>query len=735
MANVTVWAEKTFKDNETVIDAAFLNGFQRNVIAAEGVVNGKVDKVSGKVLSTNDFTTALKNKLDALPTKATLDTSLAGKVDKVEGKGLSTNDYTDADKQKVDVVDTKAPVILNTASGDIASFPDGTDNMPIKSLVVTIEPVQEGSGDPSRDNIRPISGWTGADVGNRGKNLYNKDSVSKWGYLDENGAVVSVAANQGWTISDYIYIPHTILAYKGITVPGTAPRWCWYDKKKQFISSFSVAAGSGILTPPANAAFLRCSVIEQETSSTYDTYTLCIAARNTVGEYEAYKGQTLHITFPTSDGPVYGGTLDVISGKMRVTWACYNASEFASYAKGGSTTYDEYFFRVNSSTQHAPVAETTVDIICSHARPGRVSGAAYVQTRLTSSQPRLLFPVGQMPTLQDFSAWLTEQENAGKPVQFCYKLASPIERQLTPQEVTTLLGTNHVWTDVGPVEVTYLADTWTYLDNLTNGAMPFRSTLTESLFPNYCEAMDMVTMSASNIRSVKIRGNVVEASPLIDEANGSTYYSFVLNKPTRYVGSTASNFTPNLVADDFSRIHLTNAQRLIINLSILYSKAASSTYNGSFTSGALFAATYDPVTETVTAMQIAGGYGVIDGLERSLNMTTDITHLLPAIRDNGNICIIFQSKLSCIKEKWVIDLHIETDTGHNPDTLLYGTDYRNNTSVAEKNITAGTYIMQNGALLQATENIAVDTELAGKVSGKTLLGILNDFEARLRALE
>ena len=45
----------------------------------------------------------------------------------------------------------------------IATFTDGSD-MPLKSLTATIEAVQEGSGDPSPENVRPISGWTGCEV-------------------------------------------------------------------------------------------------------------------------------------------------------------------------------------------------------------------------------------------------------------------------------------------------------------------------------------------------------------------------------------------------------------------------------------------------------------------------------------------------------------------------------------------------------------------------------------------
>lgn len=62
-------------------------------------LEGKVDKVSGKGLSTNDYTTAEKNKVSNLPENT--NTALQNKVDKVTGKVLSTNDYITADKNKV----------------------------------------------------------------------------------------------------------------------------------------------------------------------------------------------------------------------------------------------------------------------------------------------------------------------------------------------------------------------------------------------------------------------------------------------------------------------------------------------------------------------------------------------------------------------------------------------------------------------------------------------------------
>ena len=53
--------------------------------------------------------------------------------------------------------------ITGEASGAIASFADGSAK-PLKSLVVDINPIQSGSGDPSPSNVRPISGRSSVEV-------------------------------------------------------------------------------------------------------------------------------------------------------------------------------------------------------------------------------------------------------------------------------------------------------------------------------------------------------------------------------------------------------------------------------------------------------------------------------------------------------------------------------------------------------------------------------------------
>ena len=78
-----------------------------NTTAITALQYGKVDKVTGKQLSTEDFTTAEKNKLaglnnyDDTQVKAEITALQNGKVDKVAGKQLSTENFTTAEKNKL----------------------------------------------------------------------------------------------------------------------------------------------------------------------------------------------------------------------------------------------------------------------------------------------------------------------------------------------------------------------------------------------------------------------------------------------------------------------------------------------------------------------------------------------------------------------------------------------------------------------------------------------------------
>lgn len=87
LGNKHVEVDLTGYYNRTQVDKAIEDSEARSTAA----IALKVDKVDGKQLSTNDYTTAEKQEV----------AKIANKVDKVEGKQLSTEDYTTAEKTKL----------------------------------------------------------------------------------------------------------------------------------------------------------------------------------------------------------------------------------------------------------------------------------------------------------------------------------------------------------------------------------------------------------------------------------------------------------------------------------------------------------------------------------------------------------------------------------------------------------------------------------------------------------
>ena len=133
-----------------VLSGTYPNPEFSQAMATAADLTNKVDKVTGKALSANDYTTVEKNKLANIADQATkneLDTQLRarsthtgeqaistvtglqalldGKVVKITGKGLSTEDYSTADKA---AVAGAAPKELSTVTEAVLN---GTEQLPV----------------------------------------------------------------------------------------------------------------------------------------------------------------------------------------------------------------------------------------------------------------------------------------------------------------------------------------------------------------------------------------------------------------------------------------------------------------------------------------------------------------------------------------------------------------------------------------------------------------------------
>ena len=65
---------------------------------------------------------------------------------------------------------------LETSTGTVATF--STDlKSPLKECKISFAPIQDGTGDPSPQNIRPVIGWSNLNIHKEGQNLINKDEL------------------------------------------------------------------------------------------------------------------------------------------------------------------------------------------------------------------------------------------------------------------------------------------------------------------------------------------------------------------------------------------------------------------------------------------------------------------------------------------------------------------------------------------------------------------------------
>ena len=144
---------------------------------------------------------------------------------------------------------------------------------------------------PSPDYPSPIENVSGDLVVKVvGKNLFNKNDLKIGRYIDKNGVEMESAY---WSSSNYINVyRNNKLSYQGISKTGDFGYNAFYDKNKNFISSFKSVLTSDIVDIPENAEYVRFCFVKA--SNDIETFQLELDEKQTT--YEPYKEQT--VTFP-----------------------------------------------------------------------------------------------------------------------------------------------------------------------------------------------------------------------------------------------------------------------------------------------------------------------------------------------------------------------------------------------------------------------------------------------------
>lgn len=184
----------------------------------------------------------------------------------------------------------------DTASGAVANFPDGADDVPVKSLVANID--------------YDSNGYTGLTIYKTGTNLW--DEQWEIGGIDSQTGQ-KIDRNDQIRSANYIPVVGGKTYYIKSSTKTLGIRF--YDKNKNYFSFMSIIDGS--INFANNVSFIRFILAS---TTTYNN-DVSINYPSTDTEYHAYTGTTYDVDWTTEAGTVYGGSVDIANGVVTSTKA------------------------------------------------------------------------------------------------------------------------------------------------------------------------------------------------------------------------------------------------------------------------------------------------------------------------------------------------------------------------------------------------------------------------------
>ena len=408
-----------------------------------------------------------------------------------------------------------------TESGDIVSFTNPYNReLPLKSIIADITAQQSGSGDPSPDNVRPITGFTGANVyddGKYDKTIYWNQKVSdpkftdisaSTGWRTQGGTVngvsndeISVSFDGSGFGSNQLIFPislingHTFYSSVDVYAPDTTHTywlvggssgalvdrrqlttvgwhkmegiWTYATYSYWMFRNYEGGAVSNVklknpmvydLTAMFGAGNEPTTVDEFKALFPKDYYAYNAGETSLVSKVNGEPYREVNIPFGST---VYGGTLNVTTGVLTVTHQYSVLDGSTTGLKVNSITnytnnsrFEVYY---NNKLKQAKYSGASTYCLCDKMNPSynNVIGISKNTPPTYAVFPHssaflITMPRSKFDTVAKANTWLQSNN-----LQVCYELATPTEVQLTPTEVKTLLGQNHIWADTGEVEVTY----------------------------------------------------------------------------------------------------------------------------------------------------------------------------------------------------------------------------------------------------------------------------------------
>lgn len=368
------------------------------------------------------------------------------------------------------IVDMLCPPLEETGNPvvfyPVADYPLG--------VTASWEPVQEGSGDPSPDNIRPIKGRDSVKVERCGGNVIEFLRTN-----DSHESVkIAVDAEKNITLNGALTREANIIIGMCRLHWVAGKTYTMYVKKVG--GSASLGSGDGItfayslFTQDYNRYFhgdTRSTNLNAYIASdaalaeTELVFMLQCWRANTVFNnfkfqievvpgttapttYAPYTGQTATLTLPRT---IYGGTVDAVTGEGQETWKI--ATIDAKKIKFSSDGNDRFW---NLPYHTADGATGASKIICSH----------FISSTFLVNEPYAFFFTqpnrlqNLFSSVDELNDYCAAQYAAGTPVQIVYQsLKEPVPFTATgAQPIPALPGVNTIMTDADSVMVTGRAD-------------------------------------------------------------------------------------------------------------------------------------------------------------------------------------------------------------------------------------------------------------------------------------
>lgn len=328
------------------------------------------------------------------------------------------------------------------------------------------EPMQEGTGTPSPENIRPIKGRDSVRVERCGENLFDIGKVAETNLLTKTDRQITLKTGRvhnydlfvstvGLTTDvsvDYLYrLPFfpkgTYKISYNTTLPGASLSIVAVAKDGS-ITVISTNSQAYFTLSYGTLISIRCGPVEEVTFSNIQI-TIGSTAPTT---YTPYIGQTNTLTLPET---VYGGEVDAVSGDVKETWKTLTLDGTENWIKWESSN--------TALFTNAFGNRRSLDLkaICSHIMTTKsiVPWVDLVNRMQVVDNAIGVNIAGKTEDVETWKSYLAAQYAAGTPVQICYVPAKHVPFTATgAQPLPALAGVNTVLTDADSAAVTGRAD-------------------------------------------------------------------------------------------------------------------------------------------------------------------------------------------------------------------------------------------------------------------------------------